>query len=246
MSDSDLLFERFRGVHPVLKKIMVYIDIKFANKIIVQNLLQKELMEKKFKKNCLLIKNPVVIPDDIKNEPNKKNFILWVSTIRPVKQPEIFLKIAKSLPTLKFIMIGGVSKGKEKLYDDIEKEANTILNLEFLGFVPHHKIQKYYQEALIFINTSQIEGFPNTFLESWVSGTPVISLNVDPDETICTNKLGFHSKTLEQLTSDLNKLFFNDDLRKEMGKNAKKYVEQNHDLKKIISEFEKLIISFEE
>jgi glycosyltransferase involved in cell wall biosynthesis len=167
-----------------------------------------------------------------------------VSTIRPVKQPEIYLKIAKLLPKLKFLMIGGESKEKE-LYTQIEKEANAISNLEFLGFVPHHKIQKYYQEASIFINTSQIEGFPNTFLESWINGTPVISLNVDPDEIICKDKLGFHSKTLEQLLLDVNNLFFDDNLRKEMGMNAKKYVEENHDLKKITSEFEKFILSFE-
>jgi len=244
MSDSNLLFERFRGAHPLLKKISVYIDIKLAHNIIVQNLFQKELIEKKFKKNCVLIKNPIIIPDNIKDRENKKNYILWVSTIRPVKQPEIYLKIAKLLPKLKFLMIGGESKEKE-LYTQIEKEANTISNLEFLGFVPHHKIQKYYQEASIFINTSQIEGFPNTFLESWINGTPVISLNVDPDEIICKDKLGFHSKTLEQLILDINNLFFDDNLRKEIGMNAKKYVEENHDLKKITSEFEKLILSFE-
>jgi glycosyltransferase involved in cell wall biosynthesis len=246
VSDSNLLFERFRGVHPLLRKITVYFDIKFAHKIIVQNSYQKNLIEKRFKKhNCVLIKNPVIIPDRIKNEVNKKNYILWVGTIKPVKQPEIFLKIAKALPNIKCIMIGGENKGKRKLYDEIEKETNTISNLEFLGFVPYHKIQKYYQEAVIFINTSQIEGFPNTFLESWVSCTPVISLNVDPDEIICKEKLGFHSKTLEQLILDVNNLFINDDLRKEMGMNARKYVEQKHDLKKITSEFEELIASFE-
>lgn len=244
VSDSNLLFERFRGVHPILRKITVSFDLKLAHRIIVQNLFQKELIEKKFKKKSVLIKNPIAIPDTINSKTIKKNYILWVSTIRPVKQPEIFLKIATALPKLKFVMIGGESKGKETLYSKIEKEATTIPNLEFLGFVPYHKIQKYYQEASIFINTSQIEGFPNTFLESWINGTPVISLNVDPDEIICKNKLGIHSKTFEQLILDVNNLFFNTELQNEIGVNAKKYVQENHDLKNIASEFEKLIVSF--
>jgi glycosyltransferase involved in cell wall biosynthesis len=244
VSDSNLLFERFRGVHPLLRKITVYFDIKLAHKIIVQNLFQKKVIEERFKKqNCVLIKNPVIIPYDFHNVENKKKYILWVGTIRPVKQPEIFLKIAKALPALKFVMIGGEDKGKRKLYEEINEEAKTLLNLEFLGFVPYHKIYNYYQEAAIFINTSQIEGFPNTFLESWVNGTPVISLNVDPDEIICDKKLGFHSKSFEQLLLDIKTLFYNDDLRKEIGMNTKKYVEENHDLKKIATEFEKLIES---
>jgi glycosyltransferase involved in cell wall biosynthesis len=246
VSDSDLLFERFRSAHPILIKIIVYFDIKAAHKIIVQNLFQKELIEKKFKKKCVLIKNPVIIPDNIKikNKENKNN-ILWVGTIRPVKQPNIFLKIAKSLPQFRFIMIGGESKGEKKLFNEIQKEANTISNLEFLGFVPDNKIQKCYEEASIFINTSQIEGFPNTFLEAWMNYTPVISLNVDPDEVICNEKLGLHSKTFEQIILDVNTLLLNDNLRKEMGMNARKYVEQNHDSKKIANQFEKIISSFE-
>jgi glycosyltransferase involved in cell wall biosynthesis len=245
MSDSELLFERLHSAHPISLKVRQYIDIKLAHKIIVQNLFQKELIEKKFKRKCVLIKNPMIIPDinNFKNKENKNN-ILWVGTIRSVKQPNIFLKIAKSLPQYKFIMIGGEAEEEKKLFNVIEKEATTISNLEFLGFVPHNKIQKYYEEASIFINTSQIEGFPNTFLESWICGTPVISLNVDPDEIICNNKLGLHSKTVEQLILDVNILFFSDNLRKEMGINARKYVKKNHDSKKICSEFEKLISSF--
>lgn len=241
-SDSELLFERFRKTYP----IRLYIDIKFAHRIIVQNLFQKELIEKKFKKKCVLIKNPMIIPDNIKikNKENKNN-ILWVGTIRPVKHPNIFLKIAQSLPQFRFIMIGGESKEEKKFFNEIEKEANTISNLEFLGFVPHHKIQKYYEEASLLINTSQIEGFPNTFLEAWINSIPVISLSVDPDEIICNKKLGLHSKTFQQLIQDIKTIMFNDNLRIEMGMNGKKYVEQNHDLKKIVDQFEKLISSFE-
>ena len=245
-SDSDLLFERFHSLHPLFLKITVYIDIKFANRIIVQNLFQKKFIEEKFNKKCVLIKNPVGIPDDIdiKNEV-KKNYILWVGTIRPVKQPEIFLRIAQSLPEFNFLMIGGEDKKEKKLFTNIKREACTISNLKFLGFVPHHEIQKYYKEASLLINTSQIEGFSNTFLEAWINNVPVMSLNVDPDEIICNNKLGFHSKTIQQLIQDIKTIMLDDNLRKEMGINGKKYVELNHDLKKIVHQFEELLSSFE-
>jgi glycosyltransferase involved in cell wall biosynthesis len=244
VSDSTLLFERYRTGHPFLRKITASLDIQFAHLIIVQNLFQKEILEKKFKKReSMLIKNPVVIPQKSEDVESKKRYILWVGTIKSVKQPHLFLQIVQAVPKIKCIMIGGENRGNKDLYNKIEMEAKLLPNLEFLGFVPYHRIHQYYRDAAIFVNTSQIEGFPNTFLESWVTGTPVISLNVDPDEVICKKKIGFHSKTIEQLILDINTLYSNEELRKEMSINAKRYVEENHDLKKIASEFEELLAS---
>ena len=244
-SDSDVLLKRIHSNHTTISKITAYLDIKFAHIIIVQNKFQKEIIEKKFKKKCVLIKNPTTIPENNNNFKNKenKNIILWVGTIRAVKQPNIFLKIARSLPEFRFKMIGGELVKEKELYDEIKKEAMTISNLEFVGFIPHNKIQKYYKEASILVNTSTMEGFPNTFLEAWINYTPVISLNADPDEVICNEKLGLHSKTFEQIILDIKTLLYNDDTREKMGMNAKKYVEQNHNVKKIANQFEKLISS---
>ena len=40
------------------------------------------------------------------------------------------------------------------------------------------------------ISTSEAEGFPNVFIESWYLGKPVISLHVDPSDIIKSNNLG--------------------------------------------------------
>jgi len=242
-SNSDLMLERI--AHSFISKLTLLFDIKFAHKIIVQNKFQQELAEEKFNKKSILIKNPVVIPKDNNSKDRKdKKMVLWVGTVRSVKQPEIYLEIAKKFPTFKFIMIGGEYLKDKKVFEDIKNESKNIPNLEFLGFVPHQVKQKYYEEASVFINTSRMEGFPNTFLEAWINRIPVISLNIDPDELICKEKLGVHSKSFEQMIIDLNALFENDSLRTEMGMNAKKYVEQHHDVKKITDQFEKLIQSF--
>jgi glycosyltransferase involved in cell wall biosynthesis len=242
-SNSDLMLDRI--AHSFISKLTLLFDIKFAHKIIVQNKFQQDITEKKFKKKCILIKNPILIPKDngFKEKKDKK-IVLWVGTVRSVKQPEIYLEIAKRFPAFKFIMIGGEYLKDKKVFEEIQKESKMIPNLEFLGFIPHHMIQKYYEEAGIFLNTSRMEGFPNTFLEAWINRIPVISLNIDPDELICTEKLGFHSKSFEQMIRDVNTLLLNDSLRNEMGLNAKRYVEQNHDVKNIADQFETLINSF--
>jgi glycosyltransferase involved in cell wall biosynthesis len=117
--------------------------------------------------------------------------VLWVSSMQKLKRPELFLELAKAIPSVRFQMIGG-SGGSKNFYEQIEETASKMPNLDFVGFVPYHKIDQYFDKAAIFVNTSVFEGFPNTFLQAWGRYAPVVSLNVDPDEIICKYKLGFH------------------------------------------------------
>jgi len=228
----------------IITKISLYLDFKLADLIIAQNEFQKKIIERRFWKKCILIKNPIILSNNIININEKKNnLVLWVATIRYFKQPEIFLKIARMFPQYRFIMIGGKENSELELYKKIENEVKSISNLNFLGFIPHNKIHTYYLQSSIFINTSINEGFPNTFLEAWNNFTPVVSLNVDPDEVICNKKLGFHSKTFKQMILDIDFLLHNYNLRYEMGINAKKYIKENHDIIKITDQFIDLLES---
>jgi glycosyltransferase involved in cell wall biosynthesis len=95
-------------------------------------------------------------------------------------------------------------------------------NLKFYGFIPFHKIDEYFRKASIFVNTSRIEGFPNTFIQAWAHRVPVVSLTVDPDGIIQNEKLGFRSGTFKQLISDVITLLNDEKLRTSLGGNARK------------------------
>jgi glycosyltransferase involved in cell wall biosynthesis len=171
--------------------------------------------------------------------------VLWVGTIKPLwKQPNLFLEVAKKIPETQFIMIGGRSLDNE-FFLKIKHEAESIPNLEFKGFIPLSRIEEFFKEASIFVNTSTNEGFPNTFLQAWANYTPVISLNIDPDEIICKYTLGFHSKNFEQFIRDLQLLLDDSDLRQKMGSNGRKYVEDNHDFDLIMERYIALLASIE-
>ena len=88
--------------------------------------------------------------------------------------------------------------------------------------------------------------FPNTFLEAWSNFNPIVSLNVDPDEIICSNKLGFHSKTIEQMIKDIKTLINNKKLHHLYSENGREYVEKTHSLDKIIHQYEQIIKSTKE
>jgi len=221
-------------------KIGNWIDLKFANLIVSQSKWQKKKLKENFNKNSVIIKNAFKLPNINESAPNKKS-LLWVGNIRSVKRPFLFLNIAKKLSDYKFIMIGGRFSEEPHLYDKIRKKSKKIPNLHFKGYVPHSDIFEYYKKASVLIHTSKTEGFPNVFLEAWMHYIPVISLSVDPDKIISRLKLGFCSKDLERMIQDVDFLLNNESVRKKMGKNCRKYVEKNHDIKKITDKYEKII-----
>jgi glycosyltransferase involved in cell wall biosynthesis len=219
-------------------KCLYKFGIQNADCIIAQNENQKKLLKKTFKRDSIVIKNGHFLPDE-RPKKDMPPIVLWVSAINNWKQPELFLKLAEAIPTAKFQMIGGPS-GDKKFYEKIEDLANKIQNLDFVGFVPFHEINQYFDRASILINTSPKEGFPNTFIQAWARYVPTVTLNADPDGVICRYRLGFHSRTCEKLVSDVKLLLGDEVLLDELGMNARRYAEKEHDIKKIVAEYEKV------
>lgn len=212
-----------------------HFDVSHADHIVVQSDYQKELLKQNYNKDSTLIKSICVIDTD-KVQKNSTPLALWVATLRDWKQPQIFLNLAKEFPDVEFCMIGGPSSDT-KFSDGIKSEAKIIKNVRFLGFIPLHLVSNYFEKAWVFINTSTMEGFPNTFFQAWSTFTPVLSLNVDPDEVICKNKLGFHSGNFAQMVKDLDSLIKSEDLQQQLGLNGRHYVEKEHNIDQVISQY---------
>jgi glycosyltransferase involved in cell wall biosynthesis len=87
---------------------------------------------------------------------------------------------------------------------------------------------RHYRKAALLVSTSNSEGFPNVFLQSWQFGTPTVSLNIDPDGVIEHYELGKLSGTFGKLVEDVETLLKMSDLRKRLGKNAIGYAAENH------------------
>jgi glycosyltransferase involved in cell wall biosynthesis len=219
------------------ERMLYKFGIKRADCIIAQSDYQQKLLKKNYDRRSIVIKSPYPI-EKIERNKSIPPIVLWAGSIKPKwKQPELFLKLAKAIPDARFQMVGGSSTNKQ-FYEQIKDDAEKIHNLEFVGFVSSYlDVNKYFNNASIFINTSTAEGFSNTFLQAWGAYTPVVSLNVDPDEIICRYKLGFHSKTFEKLIKDVKTLLKDETLRNRMGVNGRWYAESEHDIKKIVKKY---------
>jgi len=169
----------------------------------------------------------------------KEADILWAGNSNPQKRQEVFFELAKLLPGRKFAI--GMNNSDPIRFEQAEEASKKLSNVYFLGSVPPFEMETWFQKAKVFINTSIREGFPNTFLQAWMNGIPVVSLGIDPDHIIEKYGLGIvvaldkiiqcndDPKALAQLmVSIVRKLLSNDSYRNQMGKAGREYVVKYH------------------
>lgn len=238
-SEADVLGKTEKDL-PLFNRAFHTYGIKRADLILVQNKEQQESLLNNFGLNSSIQKSVCPIG---KIEKMERKYILWVGRAVPLKQPEILFELSNQNPDKDFVMICRQVPYEAKYFQGIKTAALKIKNIKFLDHVPFDEIGQYFKKAKVFINTSTYEGFPNTFIESWKNGVPVLSLNVNPDEIITKFSLGFCSKTLSQLNMDLNTLYSNDILFNEKAGCSYDYVLKNHNVETIIEEFKNHLTS---
>ena len=115
--------------------------------------------------------------------------VLWVGNIRRVKRPERVLELAARLPGAVVHMVGGPVADEQPLYERIRGEAARYPNLVFHGHLSYWEANAMYGRARLLANTSDAEGFPNAYVQSWTLGVPVVTFS-DPDGVIDRHGLG--------------------------------------------------------
>jgi glycosyltransferase involved in cell wall biosynthesis len=145
--------------------------LRKADAIIVQSPVQRSRCLDSFGLPSRHIPSCYAPPSTARRDPN--GYVLWVSTMRAWKQPEEYMALAERLPQFRFRMVGGPEDAN--YYQELRRRAATLANLDFVGFVPYTDIDRQFDGARLFINTSTSEGFPNTFLQSWARSIATVS-----------------------------------------------------------------------
>lgn len=216
-----------------LDKRMIEYGIRHADYIFGQAKYEEDLLRRNYGRTCDLIVgnwHPEPSVSCTKGSPVK---VLWVANIKPMKKPETFVELAARLRTVteaEFIMIG--RPGSAKYQRPLEAQMRNVRGLTYLGEKSNEEINRILGESHIFVNTSDIEGFPNTFIQAWLQEVPVVSLHVDPDDLLTRQGLGFRSGSLDKLVQDTRRLIENADLRTRIGKKARAYAREHHGLER--------------
>lgn len=237
-SDSDCVPDELLIQYARDKKIYEY-GLKRAHFISAQSDYQQALLKRHYDLESVVIDMAVDEPSEVEAGVEPID-VLWVANIRECKRPDVVLQLARRLPELKFVMIGGPMEEEAQLFTDVTEQANTENNVDFLGAVPYHQVGTFFQRARVFVNTSDIEGFPNTFLQAWVCGKPVVSF-FDPDETIKEYRLGEAVKSLDEMVAVIPKLLGDEETMGRIDRDARHYVEQKNGAQTIASIYRDII-----
>jgi len=175
--------------------------------------------------------------------------ILWAGNSWPKKRQEILFALAKILSHRTFAM--AMYRSDSSRFDMARQAAAQLPNVRFLGTVPPTAMESWYQRARLFLNTSIREGYPNSFLQSWANGVPVVSFTINPDDIIRRQGLGAVAAPpavaegfgdnfygiAELLAPHVESLLANEQARAAVGSRAIRYVAANHSPAVVVPRF---------
>ena len=240
--DVDATKEGARSADRLPSYLFYRTGLALVDAVVAQTESQQQSFLSSFGKEATVIPNVVTLQDE-KDEcvDEKSDYVLWVGNSSLRKQPEEFLNVVRSLPSIQFRMI--MASSNEKAYDkSISEQAKELKNLTFLGFVPFQMINKEYRNARLFVSTSLSEGFPNTFLQAWQCKVPVVSMHVDPDGVIKKHDLGAVSGSRHQLIEDIKSLLKDRLKWSALSDNTARYVQDNHSVQAAVKSYNKLFV----
>jgi len=176
---------------------------------------------------------------------NVENVVLFLSALYPLKGPHVLLKtiphIVKKCKETIFIFVGG---GNVNKYKRLSEEIGVQKYVRFTGYIEERLKPLYYKAADVFVLPSieTFEVFPIVLLEASASGLPMVVSDLNTFECIIENGYnGIVTKRGDEksLADEIIYLLENEDVRKRMGENAKRKVE-NYSWERVAEETEKV------
>jgi glycosyltransferase involved in cell wall biosynthesis len=154
---------------------------------------------------------------------------------------EIFNKVIAQKPEAKLVLIGGDSSDIKtgnvstfKLMQDIfSEEAKKQVN--YLGRVPYEKVQEYIKKSHVCTYPSFAETLGMVTIESMAMQKPVVNTSIGwAQELIDDGINGYlvHPSDINSYANRILMLFSDNTLCKEIGKNARRKVEEAFDIEK--------------
>lgn len=202
-----------------------------ADLIVAQTRRQQALLAERFARQALVVPSPIDLRISATQMTGPagglQNYVLWIGKSDTVKQPDLLVGIARACPELKFVMV--LNNTDAGIFEAIR--ASAPANLSLIESFKPAEADDLFSRALVLVNTSRFEGFPNTYLQAGKHGIPVLSLNADPDGMLEEPRCGVCAHgSLPALTTALQRVAADTALHAEYSRNIRAYVHQHHDI----------------
>jgi glycosyltransferase involved in cell wall biosynthesis len=201
-----------------------------TDRLFVQHQGQLNDLPARWRHKAVVVRSITCTPDRYKRHADREGYVAWVGMLRQPKRPDLLIEIAKRSPDVKYIVCGGATSHRSPLdySQSIIDRFQGISNIEFRRQVPPEEAERVIAEASVLLCTSDQEGFPNTFLQAWSHGTPVVTLHVDPDSLIKRLDMGRVTGTVDVTVEQVRKMLSSPEERQDISLRTRNYVRSHH------------------
>ena len=207
------------------RDLLVHTGIRQAGGIVTQTRTQTESLRRNFGRDGIVL--PSAFEAREGGSGAKERTVLWLASLSQAKQPELFLELAARCSDLagwRFLLGGGTRVDGYRSW--LQFRAAKLPSVQLLGAVPFAESDAVYARASLFVNTSRPDGdgLPNSFIQAWLHGTPVLSLHHDPNGWINGRGLGLCAcGDKERFLAGGRALLADTELRTAMGKECVRF-----------------------
>jgi glycosyltransferase involved in cell wall biosynthesis len=178
--------------HRKLERLILNFGIRNATLVLAQTEYQRARLAEAFPSTRVqVLPNFHPAPPDRGRNDAAVRQVVWIANFKPLKNPGAFVRLARRFSRrsdVRFVMVGGAPAGewaKQQLHD-----IAAAPNVDYRGALSQSAVNSLLERADLLVNTSDHEGFSNTFIQAWMRRVPVVSLRVDPDRLLSRGGLG--------------------------------------------------------
>jgi len=231
------------GLENCIERAFYRYALRHADRVVAKTRTQQQGLARWHDRDSVVIRSCQPLPQIAESDlarPSVPPNVLWVGRFGRSKRLELCLDVASVCPEFRFLIAGSANAASDYAAR-LQRRASQIPNVSLLGYVPYQSLPDLYRGALVLLCTSSAEGFPNTFLEAWSYGRPVVS-TLDPDGLIAAHGLGEVTEGLDQLRSALLRFFQNGDRWRTCAASARRYVALRHSVQEAVSAYEQVLL----
>lgn len=231
-----------------LLSLLIPIALFFVDKIIVTSKINEKLLNRKYPGKIIYIPNGVDVnklkikSEKLKVKKRKKINILSIGRLVRQKNFGLLIDAMGLLKNKKNINLTIIGRGPEK-NNLLNKAKQMNINLKIIEPMSYSKLISYYQKADFFCLPSLAEGQSKVLLEALACGLPILASDTAANREIIKNNLTgiLFNFDKNDLASKIAQVIDNPRQVQKIRLQGRKYVEQNHNLIKLVEEEIKLL-----
>ncbi len=143
-----------------------------------------------------------------------------------------FRNICEKNEGVKLLCIGSTELNKNDVPDELKVWAEASENIIFTGQQPKEEVVKYYSAMDVYVHPTYREGFGMVIQEAAAMGCPVITTDIPGASEVLVDGescLLCKARDTKSLCESMEKLLKDKEYCKNLGKNARKYVEEKYE-----------------